>query len=114
MACAQVRGGIQAFHQARPALVFVTSAGVERNALIGDDEAARKADIPIVQVGGSCARRVLRRKQPFPTALVKRAAVRKQGCSPPGDPNRFCAHTHTECLWCSRTPSSLRVGEDCA
>lgn len=47
---AQIWGGIQAFRRARPALVFVTSAGVERNALIGDDEAARKADIPIVQV----------------------------------------------------------------
>ena len=46
---AQIRGGVQAFREARPALVFVTSAGVERNALIGDDEAARKADIPIVQ-----------------------------------------------------------------
>jgi hypothetical protein len=29
---------------------------VERNALIGDDEAARKADIPIVQLNpGACA-----------------------------------------------------------
>ena len=34
----------------RPAIVFVTSAGVERNAKIGDDETARKADIPIVQL----------------------------------------------------------------
>ena len=47
---AQVRGGIQGFVEPRPALVFVTSAGVERNAVIGDDEAARKADIPIVQL----------------------------------------------------------------
>lgn len=27
-----------------------TSAGVERNAIIGDDAAARKADIPIIQL----------------------------------------------------------------
>jgi len=31
-------------------VVFVTSAGIERNALIGDDEVARKKDIPIVQL----------------------------------------------------------------
>jgi uncharacterized protein YbjT (DUF2867 family) len=43
-------GGIQAFREPRPAVVFVTSAGVERNAVIGDDEAARKKDIPIVQL----------------------------------------------------------------
>lgn len=30
--------------------MFITSAGVERNATIGDDEAARKKDIPIVQL----------------------------------------------------------------
>lgn len=28
----------------------ITSAGVERNALIGDDEEKRKKDIPIVQL----------------------------------------------------------------
>ncbi|CAK0786611.1 hypothetical protein CVIRNUC_009825 [Coccomyxa viridis] len=42
--------GIQAYTEPRPALVFITSAGVERNANIGDDEAARKKDIPIVQL----------------------------------------------------------------
>ena len=42
--------GIQAYTEPRPALVFITSAGVERNAKIGDDEAARKKDIPIVQL----------------------------------------------------------------
>lgn len=42
--------GIQAYTEPRPALVFITSAGVERNAKIGDDEAARKRDIPIVQL----------------------------------------------------------------
>lgn len=46
----QIYGGIQAFKEARPSVVFVTSAGVERNAIIGDDEAARKKDIPIVQL----------------------------------------------------------------
>ena len=52
---AQVKGGVQGFVEPRPALVFVTSAGVERNALIGDDEAARKADIPIVQLNPGAA-----------------------------------------------------------
>ena len=46
----QVLKGIQAYTEPRPALVFITSAGVERNAKIGDDEAARKKDIPIVQL----------------------------------------------------------------
>ena len=46
----QVLKGIQAYTEPRPALVFITSAGVERNANIGDDEAARKKDIPIVQL----------------------------------------------------------------
>ena len=50
-ACCRSGAGVRGFSEPRPALVFVTSAGVERNALIGDDEAARKADIPIVQVG---------------------------------------------------------------
>ena len=30
--------------------MVLSSAGVERNALIGDDEEARKKDIPIVQL----------------------------------------------------------------
>lgn len=46
----QVLKGIQAYTEPRPALVFITSAGVERIANIGDDEAARKKDIPIVQL----------------------------------------------------------------
>ena len=46
----QVFKGIQAYTEPRPALVFITSAGVERNANIGDDEVARKKDIPIVQL----------------------------------------------------------------
>lgn len=46
----QIMKGIQAYIEPRPALVFITSAGVERNAIIGDDEAARKKDIPIVQL----------------------------------------------------------------
>ena len=40
-------GGYQA---ARPQLLMISSAGVERNARIGDDAVARKADIPIVQL----------------------------------------------------------------
>ncbi|CAL5221994.1 g4282 [Coccomyxa viridis] len=46
----KIMKGIQAYTEPRPALVFITSAGVERNAIIGDDEVARKKDIPIVQL----------------------------------------------------------------
>ena len=46
----RVEGGIGAFAAPRPQLLLVSSAGVERNARIGDDEAARKRDIPIVQL----------------------------------------------------------------
>ena len=44
------RDGIKAMRLPRPQLIMVSSAGVERNAIIGDDEAKRKADIPIVQL----------------------------------------------------------------
>ncbi|KAK9820647.1 hypothetical protein WJX81_005527 [Elliptochloris bilobata] len=46
----QIRGGIGAYRAARPRIVLVSSGGVERNAVIGDDAEARKADIPIVQL----------------------------------------------------------------
>lgn len=46
----QIAGGISAFKSPRPAVVAVSSAGVERNAIIGDDAVARKKDIPIVQL----------------------------------------------------------------
>ena len=45
-----IEGGMAAYTAARPAVALVTSAAVERNAVIGDDVAARKADIPIVQL----------------------------------------------------------------
>jgi NAD(P)-dependent dehydrogenase (short-subunit alcohol dehydrogenase family) len=38
------------FAEPRPALVMLSSAGVERNARIGNDAEARKKDIPIVQL----------------------------------------------------------------
>ena len=41
---------IKAFRQPPPALVLLSSAGVERNAFIGDDPVARAQDIPIVQL----------------------------------------------------------------
>ncbi len=55
----EIDGGISAFRAARPAVVMLSSGGVERNALIGDDEEARKRDIPIVQLnpGGAIAAR---------------------------------------------------------
>ena len=42
--------GISAYRDPRPALLMVSSAAVERNAVIGDDAAKRKQDIPIVQL----------------------------------------------------------------
>ena len=45
-----IEDGIKAARLPRPQLVMVSSAGVERNAVIGDDEEKRKADIPIVQL----------------------------------------------------------------
>lgn len=46
----EIDGGISAFRSPKPALVMMSTAAVERNAIIGNDEAARKADIPIVQL----------------------------------------------------------------
>lgn len=39
-----------AYTSPRPAVALITSAAVERNAVIGDNVAARAADIPIVQL----------------------------------------------------------------
>ena len=46
----QIDGGIRAFSDVKPAVVMLSSAAVERNAIIGDDVEARKRDIPIVQL----------------------------------------------------------------
>ena len=46
----EIEGGVAAFAEPRPALIQVSSASTERNAFIGDDVAARAADIPIVQL----------------------------------------------------------------
>jgi uncharacterized protein YbjT (DUF2867 family) len=45
-----LEGGIRAVKLPRPQLILLSSAGVERNAKIGDDQEARKMDIPIVQL----------------------------------------------------------------
>ncbi|GIL92972.1 hypothetical protein Vretimale_15467 [Volvox reticuliferus] len=45
-----IEGGIRAYQDVRPQLVMISSAGVERNAIIGDDAVRRAADIPIVQL----------------------------------------------------------------
>ena len=45
-----IESGIKAYTEDKPQIVLISSAGVERNAKIGDDEAARKADIPIIQL----------------------------------------------------------------
>jgi len=66
----QIQGGIRAYTAPRPLLVAVGSAGVERNALVGDDAERRRKEIPIVQLnpGG-----VLNHK------LAAEAAVRESG-----------------------------------
>ncbi len=46
----EIEGGIRAYTAPRPQVLLVSSAGVERNARIGEDEEARKRDIPIVQL----------------------------------------------------------------
>lgn len=48
--CIEFQGGIRAFKVPKPQIVLISSAGVERNALVGDDAAKRKAEIPIVQL----------------------------------------------------------------
>ncbi|KAK9803244.1 hypothetical protein WJX73_009291 [Symbiochloris irregularis] len=46
----QIRDGIKAFKADRPRIILVSSAGVERNALIGDDMEKRKNSMPIIQL----------------------------------------------------------------
>lgn len=46
----QIEDGIKAYKDVKPSIVVVSSAAVERNAVIGDDAEARKKDIPIVQL----------------------------------------------------------------
>lgn len=46
----EVQGGLRTYAAPRPQILLVSSAGVERNAKIGDDEEKRKQDIPIVQL----------------------------------------------------------------
>lgn len=46
----EFKDGIQAYRKPRPQILLISSAGVERNALVGNDEEARKKEIPIVQL----------------------------------------------------------------
>lgn len=46
----QIEEGIKGFKEPATQVVMVSSAAVERNAIIGDDAEARKKDIPIVQL----------------------------------------------------------------
>ena len=46
----QIEDGIKAYKAIKPRIVTVSSAAVERNAVIGDNADARKKDIPIVQL----------------------------------------------------------------
>ncbi len=45
-----IDGGIRGFKAPRAQVVQISSAGVERNAIIGDDAERRKKDVPIVQL----------------------------------------------------------------
>lgn len=51
--CLEIDGGMSGYSEPRPSLIQVSSASTERNALIGDNVAARAADIPIVQLNPS-------------------------------------------------------------
>jgi uncharacterized protein YbjT (DUF2867 family) len=44
------QGGLQAYKAVRPAVVAIGSAGVERNAIVGDDAERRAKEIPIVRL----------------------------------------------------------------
>ncbi|KAK9845099.1 hypothetical protein WJX74_010569 [Apatococcus lobatus] len=68
----EVVGGLHAWRAPRTEVLLVSSAAVERNARIGNDAAARKADIPIVQLnpGG-----VLNQKYAGETALRSSGAA---------------------------------------
>ena len=46
----EIDGGLRAFTTRPPVAVLLTSASIERNARIGDDTAARAAEIPIVRL----------------------------------------------------------------
>lgn len=46
----QFEEGIKGYKEVLPRIVTVSSAAVERNAIIGDDGEKRKQDIPIVQL----------------------------------------------------------------
>ena len=46
----EFKKGIEAYVDSKPQIVLISSAGVERNAIVGDDQEARKKDIPIVQL----------------------------------------------------------------
>lgn len=78
----EISGGISAYVDPRPQLLLVSSAGVERNAKVGDDPVKRQAEIPIVQLNpggtlnhkyaGECAVRAsgLRYSVVRPTGMV--------------------------------------------
>lgn len=86
----RIDGGVSAYRAPRPQLVVVSSAGVERNALIGDDAEARKKEIPIIQLnpGGvlnwkysaECAVRA----GGFPYAVVRCTGLDDDGAAPSG------------------------------
>ncbi|GMH41098.1 hypothetical protein BSKO_09008 [Bryopsis sp. KO-2023] len=46
----EVQGGIGVYKAARPRVVLLSAAGVERNAIIGDDKEKRKDQIPIIKL----------------------------------------------------------------
>ena len=51
----EIRGGVRAFTAPTPSIVLMTSAATERNARLGDDAAARAADVPIVRLNPGAA-----------------------------------------------------------
>lgn len=46
----EIQGGIDVYKAVRPRVVLLSAAGVERNAIIGDDKEKRKGQIPIIKL----------------------------------------------------------------
>ena len=69
----QIAGGVQAFKAPRPQLVLLSSAGVERNALVGDDAGARARSclLRMETGGGGGEERVERRQAGAPVSRAR-------------------------------------------
>jgi uncharacterized protein YbjT (DUF2867 family) len=86
----EIDGGIGAYRAPKPALIMTSTAAVERNAIIGDDEVARKADIPIVQLNpGGTLNHKYAGEAAVRAAGVPYAVVRPTGLTTEEEEERF-------------------------